>query len=197
LVTLLAIAGLLALAPAAKADLFASPINVPAGASALGLATGDFNHDGDRDIVVGNVGDAHLLTAGHGPSFGPPAPLALAASGTGVAVAEFNADGDQDLAFATLTGVRTLVRDDAGAFGAPEQPLEGITRGVAAGDFNHDGDPDLVALVETHPFLGHAQPLLGGAGATFTLLPSTGLPNGPRSVAVADVDQDGHQDAIV
>jgi hypothetical protein len=70
---MLARAGLLALAPVAEADLFAPPTNVPAGTGPLGLATGDFDHDGDRDMLTSVAGDQRVtdtvrLTVVRGPA---------------------------------------------------------------------------------------------------------------------------------
>jgi hypothetical protein len=189
----------LVLAPPASADLFAPPAHFPAGDEPRALATGDFNHDGDRDIAVGNNGAGRLLLAGHGLSFGPPT-LVLNFGGLApdVAVADFNADGDQDLAFATFSGLMTVVRDNDGGFAPSVQDLPPLARGVAVGDFNRDGDPDLVVVREIGPLTGFAQPLVGAAGASFSLTnPATyGLPIAQRAVAVSDFDADGHQDVV-
>ena len=70
LLTVSAVA-LLALAPAAQAQLFSAPTNFPAGDAPSSVAVGDFNADTDPDLVVANAGsdDVSVLLGGAGGGF--------------------------------------------------------------------------------------------------------------------------------
>jgi hypothetical protein len=194
LAPLFSVTGLLALAPAAHADLFAPRVEFPAGQDPVFLATGDFNHDGDRDIVTANTGasGSGVLLGGQGLSFGAFAPLGVG-SANAVTVADFNGDGDQDLAYAGVNGVRIVARADDGTFAAPVQQFVTSTQtAIAAVDFNRDGDPDLVSIDSD---FAAAWPMIGAAGASFsTTGTGYGVPAFPRAVAVADFDQNGTQE---
>jgi VCBS repeat protein len=194
LAPLFAVTGLLALAPEARADLFAPRVEFPAGQDPVFLATGDFNHDGDRDIVTANTGasGSGVLLGGQGLSFGAFTPLGVG-SANAVTVGDFNGDGDQDLAYAGPNGVRIVARSDDGTFATPVQQFVTSTQtAIAAVDFNRDGDPDLVSIDSD---FAAAWPMFGAAGTSFS---TTGIGYGvhafPRAVAVADFDQNGTQE---
>jgi VCBS repeat protein/centrosomal CEP192-like protein len=201
LVPLFAVTGLLALAPAAEADLFAPAEHFPAGVTPQFLATADFNRDGDRDFVVGNQATTSgVLMGGHGLSFGSPISIpAGSSSSLGVAVADFNGDADQDLAFARFPGLSVVTREDDGTFSAPTPVLAtGAITAVAAGDFNRDGDPDLAAVQDGAALGSTVWTALGGPGAGFqTPIPSFAVVTPPRAITVADFNRDGDQDLAV
>jgi hypothetical protein len=123
----------------------------------VGLRVGDFNGDGNPDVIVEQlfssdgtvVSESVLLGNGDG-TFQAPISQVLGQSLSDLAVADYNGDGKLD--FATggfdLTGtVHVFPGNGDGTFGSPGvfQSGRGGNVGVAAGDFNGDGRPDLVA----------------------------------------------------
>jgi len=132
----------------------AAPTNPAAGTSAVGIATGDFNGDGNLDLAVSEYGAdstgavAILLGNGDG-SFKP----AVFYSGEGlnfesVAVLDLNGDGIADLALGQFWfGPATvLLGKGDGTFenGQAVDASVPLSSGyLAAADFNGDGVPDL------------------------------------------------------
>src|SRR5262249_19958863 len=120
------------------------------------LGVGDFNGDGNPDVIVeqifssdgSRVSESVLLGNGDG-TFQAPISQVLGQALTGLAVADFNGDGK--LAVATsgfdFTGpVHVFPGNGDGTFGSPGVFQTGLSNngGPAAGDFNGDGRPDLV-----------------------------------------------------
>jgi hypothetical protein len=139
------------------------------------LATGDFNGDGNLDVVwaANTLGIQGLLIfPGNGSgSFAQPIETRLEPERAGsFAVADFNYDGIDDLAVAPLgafwSGAQVLLGTPSGHFilGSSEPlqatPLPGTQ--IAAGDINGDGYPDLV--VADH---GTITPYLNGSLVSF------------------------------
>jgi hypothetical protein len=118
-----------------------------------GIAVGDFNGDGNLDVVVGNYSTqtvSVLLGNGNG-SFQPPVTYAVVGGPNSVAVGDFNNDGRLDIA--SLSGdtkkITILTNTGTGftassivaplAYGGAVDALANLT----AGDFNGDGRMDL------------------------------------------------------
>ena len=133
------------------------------------VAVGDFNQDGDPDLVVADhvLGNLSVLVGGPGGSFSGPTTVATGTGTAAVAVGEFNQDGDPDLAVADYDTGRVLVllgrlrchlrRPDHGWHHGAD-PVS-----VAVGEFNQDGDPDLAVAEES----GQVRVLLGSSGGGF------------------------------
>ena len=68
------------------------------------MAVGDFNADGDPDLVVANFasGNVSVLLGGPGGTFSGPTNFPAGAAPVSVAVGDFNADGDLDLVVANF-----------------------------------------------------------------------------------------------
>ncbi len=180
-----------------------SPIAV--GLLPQSVAIGDLNGDGHPDLVVANSDSGSvsvLLGAGNG-TFTPASgsPIAVGGVPESVAIGDLNGDGIPDLAVANLSGdsVSVLLGGGDGTF----TPASGspITVGtdpvsVAIGDLNGDGVPDLAVVNQDGDSVSV---LLGGGGGTFT--PASGSPitvgGFPESVAIGDLNGDGHPDLVV
>jgi hypothetical protein len=179
---------------------FLGTMNYDVGPGPTSVAVGDFNGDGNPDVVatsyassedkgilLGN-GDGKFRTGNGYPS-----------GGVAVAVADFNGDGIQDLALAGGGGVGILLGNGDGSFGFPHGFDAGDTpSSIAVGDFNGDGLPDVAVSNSGYNggqggvtvLLGNGDGTLGEAH-TYT----TGVTS--SAVAVADFNGDGIADLVV
>lgn len=123
--------------------------NLSSGSWAHGLEAGDFDHDGDQDVVVANLEPrtfrlfqntgVGILIASRVSSVG--------AEPYGILSADLDGDGDIDLATLNkaAANVSVFLNDGSGGFGSPSNfdtgggPLKGIAR-----DFDADGDLDIL-----------------------------------------------------
>jgi VCBS repeat-containing protein len=144
---------------------FAGPTAVLSGSQAEGglssVAVGDFNRDGDPDLVVAHRSGnkVRVLLGGPGGSFGSPNNFPTGIFPASVAVADFNADGKPDLTTAHPTTdtvavlLNTTVTNRAPAAApdaystAEDTPLTVAAPGVLANDSDLDGDALNAALV--------------------------------------------------
>jgi hypothetical protein len=184
--------------------------------AAFQVAVGDVNLDGRLDVIVANeCAEAPICTSGGGVfvllgngdgSFQPASALLRQSEGS-MAIADVNADGRPDLL--VLTGASNnfeavldvLLGNGDGSFQPPlgyQVPGVVTAYGLAVADLNQDAKLDVVAAgVNGSP---HAKVgvLLGNGDGTFTQGDS--YYTGGRdvfSVAVADVNGDGHPDLLV
>ena len=135
---------------------FRAPITHASGATASKpsgdastLAVGDFNHDGNLDVVALNSSD-NTVSVMMGNGNGTFQPLVRYSVGTypeEVVVADFNGDGYLDIAVANSSDskVSILLGNGDGTF-RPQvtYPAGAGPYSLAGGDFNHDGKVDLV-----------------------------------------------------
>jgi hypothetical protein len=128
-----------------------------------GVSTGDFNRDGNQDIVVGGFNTASgfsagvvQLLAGNGTGRFPAPINTLSPDPFSVVHADFNHDGIQDIAVVNqgcsgcTTTVKVYLGSGKGYFNAPKTYTIGQSQGsIAAGDINRDGKVDLVVTRAT------------------------------------------------
>jgi VCBS repeat-containing protein len=150
---------------------FTGPTAVLSGSQVLAglssVAVGDFNLDGDPDLVVAHRSgnQVRVLLGGAGGSFGSPNDLRTGALPASVAVADFNADGKPDLTTAhpTTNKVAVLLNTTvtnrapnaaADAYSTTEDtPLTVAAPGVLANDSDPDGNT-LSAVLASGPSHG-------------------------------------------
>ncbi|MFD2079031.1 Repeat domain-containing protein [Actinopolymorpha cephalotaxi] len=165
------------------------------------VAAGDFNRDGNMDLVTANNQDNNVsvfLGIGAG-LFGEATRFAAQNNPRSVAVGDFNKDGRLDLAVANFlsNSVSILLGTGTGTFGAATNFTVGTgPQAVAVGDFNRDSNPDLA----TANFTGNNITIrLGtgtggfGAASTFGLNGATS----PYGLAVGDFNNDTNPDLAV
>jgi hypothetical protein len=192
-----------------------------AGFGASSVAIGDFNGDGNADVVVANQcstincenGGSVSILLGNGNGTLQPAKSYASGGYTSlaVAVADFNTDGNLDLAVANQCqntscengSVSVLMGNGNGTF-QPAQSFSSAgyeTNFVAVGDFNGDGKPDLVLTSQCQDSScknGAVSVLLGNGDGTFQsaqIYSTVGFE--ADSVAVTELNGDGKADLVV
>ncbi|MEO8990977.1 MAG: FG-GAP-like repeat-containing protein [Acidobacteriaceae bacterium] len=153
---------------------FGLPVSSPSRGS-MSIASGDFNGDGNTDVVLGN-GDI-LLGKGDG-TFAATVfslPLPLGDFGGVPVVGDFNNDGKLDVAISDVSapdGIHIFVGKGDGTFTAEStyvKPRQ--TPDVAAADLDGDGNLDLVAGLGN---LGLFGPDINGTGGVYAVLMGNG-----------------------
>ena len=185
------------------------------------VAIGDFNGDGNADVVVANQCSTSACKSGGSVSI-------LLGNGNGtlqaaknyssggytalsVAIADFNNNGTLDLAVTNQCqntscqngSVSVLMGNGDGTFQSAQSFASGgyETNSVAIGDFNGDGNPDLVLTSQCQNSTcqnGGVSVLLGNGNGTFqTAQAYSSVGFEADSVAVTDVNGDGRPDLVV
>jgi hypothetical protein len=194
------------------AKVFAAALNP------IGLAAGDFNHDGHLDLAVAAAGESAestgslgiLLGNGDGtfraPHLFDPGP----GRPTTVAVADFNGDGNLDVVLGedALTfgpaSIELLLGDGKGGFGQFKpidlfQQIGASLQNVISADFNRDGKPDIAYLGTTDRQEVAVQLSNGNGTFQAAKVVTTASQSGPLlfSQALGDFNNDGNLDFAV
>lgn len=150
------------------------------------IVAGDFNNDGNPDLIVGNEDGTLTLFPGNGTgSFSSAQQLPPQGSVVSIAVADFNNDGIPDIAVSDWRGslVTVLAGTGKGSFEYLRSfPLRmrGTRPHIAAADFNGDGMADLAVIYENDD--GDTfDVMLGNGNGSFTIAPDRGLARNPNS----------------
>ena len=167
----------------------------PAGTYPASLVAGDFNHDGNIDLVAADQnslpGAVILLGKGNG-AFSPARPVDAGGKQYYVIAADFNNDGNLDLAVAnpSVSTTSVLLGNGDGTFQPPlalPQPFPGT---LVAADFNGDGKLDIAG--ET--FNGKVGIFLGNGNGTFRYERSFDCGTFMEGIAAGDFNRDGKLD---
>ncbi len=200
---MVALAGLLAAAPAQAS--FAPEAGSPytAGDSPFGIVTADFDGSGRPDFAAingnGSTVNVYLRQAAGGFAQDVSSPFGGVAGPNFGAAADFNGDGRPDLALANFTSTTATVflRQAAGGFAAEAASATtgGRQAALASGDFNGDGRPDLaIANWDTASVSIFSRQANNTFAAEGTAIP---VGTNPRYISVADFNGDGRPDLAV
>ncbi|MFZ1918888.1 MAG: FG-GAP-like repeat-containing protein [Terriglobales bacterium] len=172
------------------------------------VAVADVNGDGHPDLLVANSYGVGVLLGNGDGTF--QAAVSYSSGGedvASIAVADVNGDGRPDLLVAAGNAVGVLLGNGDGTFQEPVSYNSGGSNAysVAAADVNGDGKPDLLVANSCDnngcfPTTddGVISVLLGNGDGTFQAAVSYSSGGYyPYSVAVADVNGDGHPDLLV
>ncbi|NEP56265.1 MAG: DUF4347 domain-containing protein [Symploca sp. SIO2G7] len=160
------------------------------------VAVGDFDGDGDPDLVAANSGSNNvsvLLGNGDG-TFAAPTNLGVGTTPNAVAVADFDGDGNLDIVSANngSSDVSVLLGNGDGTFDDATNFVAGTSpRSLAVADFDGDGSLDLVTAGA-----GGVSVLSGDGNGNFGPATNLGVTSSPYSVAVGDFSGDGNLDLV-
>ena len=187
------------LAIPASAQNYAPTVDYATESGPAGVVVGDFNHDGNSDVVVANNAASSLnIFFGKGDgTFNPAVTIPVGPAPVSVTAAEFKGDCNLDLAvsLAGSSAVQLLFGNGDGTFQVPvtiSVPSLGNTLlgQIAAADLNGDGRPDLLVATSSglYVFLNDGR---GGFSASPGMVGSGFNVSG---FVVADFNRDGNAD---
>ena len=194
-----------------------SSATFPAPTASSRVSMGDFDGDGDADILYQTVGNGTAFQYGRANGDGTYTVVAQGASpfagltlpdhsGGNYHLGDFDGDGDLDVWAAVNGATGSYFRNDGGTFTAQSSatfPAPLASTRVAVGDFDSDGDSDI--LYQTGANGTAWQYARSNGDGTFTILAQAASPfagvtfvdhNGSNSL-VGDVDGDGDDDVII
>ena len=154
------------------------------------IQTGDFNHDGNADLVVSSANAADttvvvLLGVGDG-TFGAPISVPAGPQPGNIVLGDYNLDGHLDIAVNNINAPRvSILRGNGeGGFSAPQVIGLGVNsqRLRQMNDVNGDGAPDLAVTASPG----------GGVPTNLLLLLNDGAGNFPTAAEIIGARGVGH-----
>ena len=158
--------------------------------SPYGVAIGDFNVDGNQDIV--GTGFIKLGT-GNG-NFGTTTSIYMGQNPLAVAIGDFNNDGYQDIVAGNNNTNAVYVRLGNGAGGFLDTltfAAGSFSYSIAAADFNNDGKTDIATVNNA---ANTVTVLVGLQTGSFSTVATVSVGSGPISIVTGDFNNDGNLD---
>jgi hypothetical protein len=163
------------------------------------VGTGDFNEDGNLDIVAYNVGESRAFVFfGDGTGvFSTPINFGAAAGGRGLDVVDINKDGHMDILSEGSVDnlVYVFLGDGIGNFTRKTSFVGGFkAKNIAIADFDGNGNLDIIAPNQNN---GNIDIAAGDGSGSFTFVKSITLGGHPRTAVSGDFNKDGFPDFAV
>lgn len=189
-------AAVLAGPAAADAPVFDASTVAAGGSSPFAIAAGDFNGDGDLDLVTSNLASNNvslLLGDGNG-GFAAAVNTPVGLTPSAIVTGDFNNDDKLDLAVANSNSnnVSIFLGNGAGGFG----PATNIGTGaypyaITVADFDNDGDLDLATVNRS---VSNVSILIGDGTGLFSGNIISGIGLNPTGITSGDFNEDGKAD---
>jgi len=177
---------------------FQSEVSIAGLAGTTLAATGDFDGDGNPDIVDAN-GSLFVVRGLGDRTFAPAKSYALDAVAVALFTIDLNHDGKLDVVVGAPGFVDVFLGHGDGTFdGKLSYPLN-TTGYIAVGDVSGDGIPDLVVPAQSSPLTTSVLPGTGNGafGAAQTILTNQPIYGTPMHASVIDLDHDGTLDIVI
>lgn len=176
---------------------FASGVGLAVGDTVLAIATGDYDEDGDRDIVTANLDRSlRFLYMNGGGVVVRTATITVGGAPNAIAQADLNADAHVDLVIVNSESRNASVLIGHGASGFDPSAFTDIgdfAVDATLADVTEDGRLDIVAAAQRP---AGVTVTAGNGDGTFARPRRLRAGLEPSSVAVADLDRDGHLDIV-
>lgn len=161
------------------------------------LAVGDFNEDGNLDVLTcdSNTGILTRLQGNGSGGFAPAAGVPVGGTPSAIALADLNLDGHTDAVACRLEpedDVVTLLGSGLGTFPQNQKYVTGTgPRSARVGDLDRDGILDIIVANRTASNVAF---LRGSSSPPFKLEATYLCGLAPRDLALIDLDADGALD---